>query len=62
MTNCGDFDDYCGYKLPCGFCRLMMQPCPKNSGKVVWTGSPSAYAAGSATPEQGSTASDIKEN
>ena len=28
----------CGYKLPCGLCRLLMSQCPKDfSPNITWT-------------------------
>lgn len=32
-------DNWCGYRLPCGYCRVMNGPCIKtgNSPTITWT-------------------------
>lgn len=29
--------DYCGYRLPCGICRMTMTQCPKQTVQITWT-------------------------
>lgn len=35
------FNEACGYKLPCGLCRLLMSQCPKDTSypNITWTAS-----------------------
>lgn len=29
--------EYCGYRLPCGICRMTMTQCPKQTVQITWT-------------------------
>ena len=54
--------DFCGYRLPCGYCRLLERPCLKgmdNMPNIVWTNSQYANVApSSASPEQAAPSCD----
>lgn len=34
-----NFNEACGYKLPCGLCRLLMSQCPKDTSftQIQWS-------------------------
>lgn len=29
--------EYCGYRLPCGICRMTMMQCPKETVQITWS-------------------------
>lgn len=29
--------EYCGYRLPCGICRMTMTQCPRQTVQITWT-------------------------
>ncbi len=48
------FNESCGYKLPCGLCRLLMSQCPKDTSypNIQWTcGDINLASAGRTNPD-----------
>lgn len=50
-----NFNEACGYKLPCGLCRLLMSQCPKDTSypNVQWTCRDIALASAGRTNSDG---------
>lgn len=38
--------EYCGYRLPCGICRMTMTQCPKQTVQITWTSQTAATEGG----------------
>lgn len=37
-TAAGQWADFCGYRLPCGYCRALEKPCPMGNSQTYFTG------------------------
>lgn len=39
-TAAGQWADFCGYRLPCGYCRALEKPCPMGNSQthITWSG------------------------
>ena len=35
-TTSTSYFNSCPHRLPCGYCRLLMQDCPKNNMRLTW--------------------------
>lgn len=36
QTTTTPYFNSCPHRLPCGYCRLLMQDCPKNNMRLTW--------------------------
>ncbi len=36
-TAAGKWADFCGYRLPCGYCRALEKPCPMGNSQTYIT-------------------------
>lgn len=46
-TAAGQWADFCGYRLPCGYCRALEKPCPMGNSQTYSTGKTTGQIGGS---------------
>ncbi len=46
-TVAGQWADFCGYRLPCGYCRALEKPCPMGNSQTYFTGKTTGQIGGS---------------
>lgn len=51
-TSTTAFNNYCGHRLPCGYCRIMQSPCPMLYGCPTTTLTWNSYEATCQTKEE----------